>query len=120
MMNLYVTAVPPADLNRNTEWFISLITFSTGRKASHLLKTRIDNGKQLTRNRMFLTAVPVVLHLTASHTTGYQHPMLIFNTLVVIVHVVAKFLNMHEVRIFGINADNFLNVSFMFGFVPSS
>ncbi|KAJ6334690.1 hypothetical protein OIU76_007895 [Salix suchowensis] len=31
--------------------------------------------------------------------------MLIFNTLVEIVHVVAKFLNMHEVRIFGINAD---------------
>ncbi|KAB5569306.1 hypothetical protein DKX38_003099 [Salix brachista] len=46
----------------------------------------------------------LILHLTASHTTDYQHPMLIFNTLVVIV-LVAKFPNMHEVRIFGINAD---------------
>ncbi|KAL9360109.1 hypothetical protein Peur_048232 [Populus x canadensis] len=125
MANLYVTAVPTADLNRNTKWFMypgnaslfrSLITFSTGRKEPHLPKTRgiynrltwweqIDKGKQLTRNRKFLTVVPVVLYLIASHTTDYQHPMLIFNTLAVMVLVVAKFPNMHKVRIFGINAD---------------
>ncbi|KAH7578075.1 hypothetical protein JRO89_XS01G0337700 [Xanthoceras sorbifolium] len=74
---------------------------------------QIDNGKQLTRNRKFLTVVPVVLmfnemcteYLIASHTTDYQHPMLFFNTLAVLVLVVAKFPNMHKVRIFGINAD---------------
>ncbi|KAG8391963.1 hypothetical protein BUALT_Bualt01G0241900 [Buddleja alternifolia] len=66
---------------------------------------QIDNGKQLTRNRKFLTIVPVVLYLIASHTTDYQHPMLIFNTLAVIVLVIAKFPNMHKVRIFGINGD---------------
>ncbi|MBA0554033.1 hypothetical protein Golob_013166, partial [Gossypium lobatum] len=71
---------------------------------------QIDNGKQLTPNRKFLTVVPVVLflarYLIASHTTGYQNPLLFFNTLAVFVLVVAKFPNMHKVRIFGINADH--------------
>ncbi|KAI3843363.1 hypothetical protein MKW98_001742 [Papaver atlanticum] len=66
---------------------------------------QIDNGKQLTRNRKFLTCVPVVLYLIASHTTDYQNPMLFLNTLAVFVLVVAKFPNMHKVRIFGINAE---------------
>lgn len=44
-------------------------------------------------------------YLIASHTTDYRHPMLFFNTIAVIVLVVAKFPNMHKVRIFGINAD---------------
>lgn len=66
---------------------------------------QIDNGKQLTRNRKFLTVVPIVLFLIASHTTDYQHPMLFFNTVAVVVLVVAKFPNMHKVRIFGINGD---------------
>ncbi|KAG8476452.1 hypothetical protein CXB51_033364 [Gossypium anomalum] len=67
---------------------------------------QIDNGKQLTRNRKFLTVVPVVLYLIASHTTDYQNPMLFFNTLAVFVLVVAKFPNMHKVRIFGINGEH--------------
>ncbi|KAJ0630773.1 putative ORMDL family protein [Helianthus annuus] len=66
---------------------------------------QIDSGKQLTRNRKFLTLVPVVLYLIASHTTDYQNPMLFFNTVAVFVLVVAKFPNMHKVRIFGINAE---------------
>ncbi|KAL8141552.1 hypothetical protein V2J09_014584 [Rumex salicifolius] len=66
---------------------------------------QVDNGKQLTRNRKFLTVVPVVLYLIASHTTQYQNPMLFFNTLVVFILLVAKLPNMHKVRIFGINGD---------------
>ncbi|XP_073154304.1 uncharacterized protein [Henckelia pumila] len=66
---------------------------------------QIDNGKQLTRNRKFLTVVPLVLYLIASHTTDYRHPMLLLNTLAVLVMVIAKFPNMHKVRIFGINGD---------------
>ncbi|XP_010553573.1 PREDICTED: ORM1-like protein 2 isoform X1 [Tarenaya hassleriana] len=66
---------------------------------------QIDNGKQLTRNRKFLTVIPVVLYLIASHTTNYEHPMLFINTLAVCILVVAKFPHMHKVRIFGINAD---------------
>ena len=65
---------------------------------------QMDNGKQLTRNRKFLTVVPIVLYLIASHTTDYQHPMLLLNTFAVIVLVIAKFPNMHKVRIFGINS----------------
>ncbi|KAG6748236.1 hypothetical protein POTOM_048147 [Populus tomentosa] len=176
MANLYVTAVPPADLNRNTEWFmypgvwttyililffswlivLSIFACSPGMawtivNLSHFAITyhffhwkkgtpfaedqgmynrltwweQMDNGKQLTRNRKFLTVVPLVLmhsiakpfcvsfhvlfgtikYLIASHTTDYRHPMLFFNTVAVIVLVVAKFPNMHKVRIFGINAD---------------
>ncbi|RXH92910.1 hypothetical protein DVH24_011934 [Malus domestica] len=187
MASLYVKAVPPADLNRNTEWFmypgvwttyililffswllvLSIFGCSPGMawtivNLSHfavsfslyvvggvqMLSTgdanvtltelssvfevtyhffhwkkgtpfaddqgiyngltwweQMDSGKQLTRNRKFLTVVPVVLYLIASHTTDYQHPMLFFNSLAVIVLVIAKFPNMHKVRIFGINGD---------------
>nr|VDD16632.1 unnamed protein product [Brassica rapa] len=66
---------------------------------------QMDNGQQLTRNRKFLTVVPVVLYLIASHTTDYRHPWLFLNTLAVMVLVVAKFPNMHKVRILGINGD---------------
>ncbi|KAL6871546.1 hypothetical protein ACP4OV_014375 [Aristida adscensionis] len=66
---------------------------------------QIDNGQQLTRNRKFLTVVPVVLYLIASHLTDYKQPMLFLNTVAVLVLVVAKLPNMHKVRIFGINAD---------------
>lgn len=47
----------------------------------------------------------IVRYLIASHTTDYQNPMFLFNTVAVIVLVVAKFPHMHKVRIFGINAD---------------
>ncbi|CAN6981915.1 hypothetical protein BRARA_I05599 [Brassica rapa] len=66
---------------------------------------QMDNGQQLTSNRKFLTVVPIVLYLIASHTTDYRHPWLLLNTLALMVLVVAKFPNMHKVRIFGINAD---------------
>ncbi|KAK1258377.1 hypothetical protein QJS04_geneDACA007018 [Acorus gramineus] len=172
MAKLYVSTVPPPDMNKNTEWFmypgvwttyIFILFFSwlivlsvfgctpgmawTIVNLSHFFVTyyffhwkkgtpfaedqgiynaltwweQMDNGKQLTRNRKFLTVVPVVLsggasnpadivphidvYLIASHTTDYQHPMLFLNTLAVAVLVVAKFPNMHKVRIFGINAD---------------
>ncbi|KAB2017040.1 hypothetical protein ES319_D08G132700v1 [Gossypium barbadense] len=154
---MYVRAVPPTDLNKNTEWFtypgvwtayILIVFFSwlmvlsvfgtspgiawTIVHLTHFFVTyhffhwkkgtpfaddqgiyngltwweQIDNGKQLTPNRKFLTVVPVVLYLIASHTTGYQNSLLFFNTLAVFVLVVAKFPNMHKVRIFGINADH--------------
>ncbi|KAE8658541.1 F-box family protein isoform 1 [Hibiscus syriacus] len=67
---------------------------------------QIDNGNQLTRNRKFLTVVPLVLYLIALHTTDYQLPVLFLNTVAVLVLVIAKFPNMHKVRIFGINADH--------------
>ncbi|KAL0920573.1 hypothetical protein M5K25_009717 [Dendrobium thyrsiflorum] len=66
---------------------------------------QIDNGKQLTRNRKFLTVVPLVLYLIASHTTDHQKPMLLLNTIAVIILVGAKCPNMHEVHLLGINGD---------------
>ncbi|KAJ7545241.1 hypothetical protein O6H91_09G112000 [Diphasiastrum complanatum] len=65
---------------------------------------QVDDGRQFTRNKKFLTVVPVVLFLIASHTTNYQYPMLLFNTIAALVMVIAKAPNMHKVRIFGINA----------------
>lgn len=154
--NLYVQAVPPPDLNKNTSWFmypgvwttyililfftwiivLSLFGCTAGTawtivNLSHFAVTyhffhwkkgtpfsedqgiynkltwweQIDNGKQLTRNRKFLTVVPVVLYLIASHTTDYRNPWLFLNTIAVLVLVIAKFPNMHKVRIFGINSD---------------
>ncbi|KAJ4952903.1 hypothetical protein NE237_029735 [Protea cynaroides] len=147
MGKMYVSAVPPPDLNKNTEWFmypgvwttyILILFFSwimvlsvfgctpgmawTIVNLGHFVVTyhffhwkkgtpfaedqgiynrltwweQIDNGKQLTRNRKFLTVVPLVLFLIASHTTDYQHPMLFLNTLAVFILVVAKFPNMHK------------------------
>ncbi|KAI8544932.1 hypothetical protein RHMOL_Rhmol07G0003900 [Rhododendron molle] len=55
--------------------------------------------------QLFLNVCSLTRYLIASHTTDYQHPMLFFNTLAVFVLVVAKFPNMHKVRIFGINGD---------------
>lgn len=154
--NLYVQAVPPPDLNKNTSWFmypgvwttyililfftwiivlclfgcsagtawtiVNLVHFAVTYHFFHWKKgtpfsedqgiynkltwwEQIDNGKQLTRNRKFLTVVPVVLYLIASHTTDYRNPWLFLNTIAVLVLVIAKFPNMHKVRIFGINSD---------------
>ncbi len=44
-------------------------------------------------------------YLIASHTTDYRNPVLILNTIAVFWLVIAKFPNMHKVRIFGINSD---------------
>ncbi|KAH9325200.1 hypothetical protein KI387_005378, partial [Taxus chinensis] len=136
MKNLYVEAVLPVDLNKNTSWFqypgvwttyililffswlivLSLFSCTAGMAWTivHLAHSAVtyhffhwkkgtpfsedqgiynmltwweqmDNGKQLTRNRKFLTAVPLVLYLIASHTTDYKNPWLFFNTLAVIV-----------------------------------
>lgn len=156
MRNLYVEAVQPVDLNKNTSWFqypgvwtiyifilffswlviLSLLGCTAGTAwtivhLAHFAVTyhffhwkkgtpfsedqgmynkltwweQMDNGKQLTRNRKFLTVVPVVLYLIASHTTDYRNPWLFLNTIAVLVLVIAKFPNMHKVRILGINAD---------------
>lgn len=156
MKNLYVDAVLPVDLNKNTSWFqypgvwttyILILFFSwlivlsffsctagmawTFVHLAHSAVTyhffhwkkgtpfsedqgiynkltwweQMDNGKQLTRNRKFLTAVPLVLYLIASHTTDYKNPWLFLNTVAVFVLVIAKFPNMHKVRILGINSD---------------
>ncbi|MBA0560075.1 hypothetical protein Golob_017000, partial [Gossypium lobatum] len=122
MVSLYVNAESPVNLNRNTDWFMYpevwticiLILFFAGslffpssKKGTPFAEDQgmyngltwweqIDNGKQLTPNIKFLTIVPVILYLIASHTTDYQHPMLFFNTIAVVVLVVAKFPNMHK------------------------
>ncbi|KAI5056508.1 hypothetical protein GOP47_0028326 [Adiantum capillus-veneris] len=154
--SLYVNAVQPPDLNKNTSWFqypgvwtsyilllslcwllaLSILGCSAGTawsvvNLSHFAITywsfhwrkgtpfsedqgmynkltwweQMDNGRQLTRNRKFLMVVPVVLYLIACHTTDYSNPWLVLNTIAVFILVIAKFPNMHKVRIFGINAD---------------
>ncbi|THU65795.1 hypothetical protein C4D60_Mb05t07410 [Musa balbisiana] len=132
MAKLYVQAVPPVDMNKNTEWFMypgivipkprsfPEITYhffhwkkgtpfsdDQGIYNSLTWWEQIDNGKQLTRNRKFLTVVPVVLNnfvMLCCYFTTDPDPMRFLNTVAVIVLVIAKLPNMHKVRIFGINA----------------
>eukprot|EP00898_Chlorokybus_atmophyticus_P002352 jgi/Chlat1/3117/Chrsp21S03350 len=66
---------------------------------------QVDSGVQFTRNRKFFTVMPVLTFLLASHTTGYSSQLLSLNLIAVMVLLIAKFPNMHKVRIFGINAD---------------
>ncbi|XVF33132.1 hypothetical protein REPUB_Repub17cG0141900 [Reevesia pubescens] len=132
MANLYVKAGPTADLNRNTEWFtypgvwttyILILFFSwllvlsifgcspgmawTVVNLSHFLVTyhffHWKKGTPFAEDQGIYNSL--TWYLIASHTTDYQHPMLFLNTLAVIVLVIAKFPNMHKVRIFGINGD---------------
>eukprot|EP00245_Coleochaete_scutata_P006784 TRINITY_DN21569_c0_g1_i1.p1 TRINITY_DN21569_c0_g1~~TRINITY_DN21569_c0_g1_i1.p1 ORF type:complete len:182 (+),score=26.56 TRINITY_DN21569_c0_g1_i1:147-692(+) len=65
---------------------------------------QVDSGKQLTRNRKFLTVLPVVLYLLATHE-DFDHPIFIVNTITVAILLIAKLPSMHKVRILGINAD---------------
>jgi len=53
----------------------------------------------------FLGVVWDYRYLVASHTTDYKNPVLILNTIAVFWLVIAKFPNMHKVRLFGINSD---------------
>lgn len=68
---------------------------------------QVDNGRQLTRSRKFLTFVPVLLYAIASYTmrtSQYSNAVLLVNTVVVFTVIIAKMPFLHQVRIFGINA----------------
>jgi len=65
---------------------------------------QLDDGLQYSSNRKFLTVVPVVLFILASHSTDYAHQPLLLNLLAVCILVVAKLPVMHKVRIFGWNS----------------
>eukprot|EP00741_Cyanophora_paradoxa_P019509 tig00021127_g18832.t1 len=64
---------------------------------------QIDNGRQNTKNRKFLTIFPVVLYLIATHYSDYHFPTLLVNTLALVILLISKLPKMHKVRIFGIN-----------------
>mmetsp|Transcript_25928 Transcript_25928/g.65382 ORF Transcript_25928/g.65382 Transcript_25928/m.65382 type:complete len:159 (+) Transcript_25928:307-783(+) len=65
---------------------------------------QLDDGVLHTNNRKFLTAVPVLLFILASHSTDYAHQPLALNLIAVVVLVIAKLPMMHKVRIFGWNS----------------
>mmetsp|Transcript_37361 Transcript_37361/g.60502 ORF Transcript_37361/g.60502 Transcript_37361/m.60502 type:complete len:159 (+) Transcript_37361:83-559(+) len=64
---------------------------------------QIDNGRQNTPSRKFLTIFPVVLYLLTCHYTGYHFPTLLVNSVALAVLLISKLPEMHKVRIFGIN-----------------
>eukprot|EP00894_Picocystis_sp_ML_P000395 jgi/Pico_ML_1/50912/g2030.t1 len=66
---------------------------------------QMDAGVQLTKNKKFFTAMPVVLFLLASHVTEYRQPMMSINFVLTVVLLIGKLPNMYKVRIFGINED---------------
>ena len=65
---------------------------------------QLDDGLQYSRTRKFLTAVPVVLFLLASHSADYARHHLALNLIAVLVLVIAKLPVMDRVRILGINS----------------
>ncbi|KAF3776978.1 Uncharacterized protein EJ110_NYTH39797 [Nymphaea thermarum] len=131
MGNLYVQAVPPPDLNKNTEWFmypgvwttyILILFFSwlmvlsvfgcspgmawTIVNLCHFLPETQAQYEYAPWMRVTMSKSHSYLkYLIASHTTDYRNPWLFLNTVAVAILVIAKFPNMHKVRLFGINGD---------------
>ena len=64
---------------------------------------QLDNETYSTAARKVLAVVPVVLFLLASHSSDYRQQPLALNLIAVVVLLVAKFPQMHRVRILGIN-----------------
>lgn len=69
---------------------------------------QVDDGRQLTKNRKFLTAMPVALYLIAAWTmreSEYSKSIILLNTCLVFILVISKLPLLHKVRLFGINND---------------
>eukprot|EP00897_Mesotaenium_endlicherianum_P002876 jgi/Mesen1/2616/ME000166S01740 len=69
---------------------------------------QLDDGRQFSNNRKFLTVVPVIMYLVASYTMRdhtYYSSALLLNTVIVFTLIIAKAPFLHKVRIFGINSD---------------
>jgi hypothetical protein len=64
----------------------------------------LDNQVYGTRTRKFLTLVPIVLFVAATHGTDFRKQPLGLNLGCVLLLLIAKLPAMHKVRIFGINA----------------
>jgi ORMDL family len=64
---------------------------------------QLDNETYSTNARKVLAVIPVVLFLLATHSSDYRQQPLALNLIAVTVLLVAKFPQMHKVRILGIN-----------------
>ncbi|KAG8230830.1 hypothetical protein J437_LFUL010227 [Ladona fulva] len=64
---------------------------------------QIDYGCQFTSTRKFLTVVPIVLFILTSFYTKYDTYHFIVNFISLVVVVLPKLPQFHEVRLFGIN-----------------
>jgi hypothetical protein len=64
---------------------------------------QLDNEVYSTATRKMFAVTPVVLFLLASHSSEYHRQPLALNLLAVAVLLIAKFPQMHTVRILGIN-----------------
>jgi hypothetical protein len=67
-------------------------------------RRQVDNETYGTSTRKFLTAVPLVLFVLATHGTDFRKQPLGLNLLVVLVLLIAKLPYLHRVRFFGIGA----------------
>lgn len=64
---------------------------------------QLDNEQYSTATRKMFAVTPVVLFFLASHSSDYRKQPLALNLIAVAVLLVAKFPQMHKVRILGIN-----------------
>jgi uncharacterized ion transporter superfamily protein YfcC len=66
---------------------------------------QIDNGKQFTPTRKFLTIFPIVPFLYTSYETGWAAAPLAVNFAALALVLIPKLPSMHQVRLFKINSD---------------
>jgi len=64
---------------------------------------QIDDGRQFTSTKKFLTGIPIVLFLMASSYTKYDQMHFYANFLAMALAVIPKLPQFHGVRLFGIN-----------------
>jgi len=75
-----------------------------GKYDSLTMWEQLDDGVQYTPTRKFLTVVPIVLFLVASHFTNYHLPSLLFNLAGFLLVFIPKQPFMNKRRLFGINS----------------
>ncbi|XP_014252871.1 ORM1-like protein [Cimex lectularius] len=64
---------------------------------------QIDDGKQFTKTRKFLTAVPAVLFFLTCFYTKHEPVHFVVNYIATLLVIIPKLPQFHEVRLFGIN-----------------
>ncbi|KAI8850250.1 ORMDL family [Chytridium lagenaria] len=68
---------------------------------------QLDNGAQFTPTKKYLTLMPIVLFLLSTHYTHYDFPTFMINLTSLIIVLIGKMPQMHNVRIFGINRKSY-------------
>eukprot|EP00798_Chlamydomonas_sp_ICE-L_P019979 gene19979-26690_t len=94
-------------LNKNVNWLNHPAAWAwaedMGKYDRLTFWEQVDGGRYATRNRLLLTAMPVITYMAATNMADFKRQPLGLNLVVVVVCVIAKLPQLHKVRILGIN-----------------